>query len=291
MHAETQQDITRLFPQPAESFPLAGLYLAHDVRGQAADHRQVTERSRPFVYANFVTSLDGRIAIPDAKKGGLKVPPAIANGRDWRLFQELAVQADVILTTGRYLRDYTTGKAQEILRVHDDPAFADLAAWRHEQGLSPQPDLAVVSSSLDFPIPAALSSQERRVLVVTDGRADPEKAAAIERQLGEVVVAGAGTSSGGVDGGALVDALSKQGYRTVYSAAGPRIVHMLLAADVLDRLYLTTVPKLLGGDPFAAAVDGPLLDTPVEMPLQTLYYDAAGVGGSGQLFACYERAR
>ena len=59
-----------------------------------------------------------------------------------------------------------------------------------------------------------------------------------------------------------MDVLAEQGYRTVYSAAGPRILHMLLAADVLDRLYLTTVPRVLGGDPFAAIVDGPLLDRP-----------------------------
>ena len=131
----------------AEATPLAGLYLSHDVRRQAA------AAARPFVYANFVTALDGRIAIPDEKQGGLKVPGSVANDRDWRLFQELAVQADVIITTGRYLRDYGAGKAQEIFRVHDDPAFADLAEWRRARGMSPQPDLAVVSRSLDFPIP------------------------------------------------------------------------------------------------------------------------------------------
>ena len=281
MQEPSQNEVTRLLPQPAAPQPLEGLYLGHDVRRLAA------AGGRPFVYANFVVSLDGRIAVPDKTQGGLKVPAATANERDWRLFQELAVQADVIITTGRYLRDYGAGKAQEILRVQDDPAFADLAAWRRARGMSPQPDLAVVSRSLDFPIPEALHAQGRRVLVVTDAGADAARVGEIERQLGEVLVAGAE----GVRGDQFVDVLAAQGYRTVYSAAGPRILHMLLAADVLDRLYLTTVPRVLGGDPFAAIVDGAMLDAPVDMPLRTLYFDAAGVDGLGQLFACYERDR
>jgi riboflavin biosynthesis pyrimidine reductase len=270
----------RLWPQPSEATALAGLYLAQDLRAEAIG------RKRPFVYANFVTSLDGRIAIPDKKQGGLKVPGSVANDRDWRLFQELAVQADVIITTGRYLRDYAAGKAQEILRVQDDPAFADLAEWRRTQGLSPQPDLAVVSHSLDFPVPYALRRQERRVVVVTDRRADPARVARIESQLSEVVVAGEQS----VQGSQFVDALAERGYGTIYSAAGPRILHMLLADGVLDRLYLTTVPRLLGGDPFASIVDGPLLEPATDMTLRTLYHDTAGVDGLGQLFACYERA-
>jgi len=43
------------------------------------------------------------------------VPRAIANERDWRLFQELSAQADIFLTSGRYLREWAKGQAQEIL--------------------------------------------------------------------------------------------------------------------------------------------------------------------------------
>ena len=101
--------VVKLYPPPAQELPLEGLYLGHDLRGQAAD------RSHPFVYTNYVVSLDGRIAVPRADGTGMAIPPATSNGRDWRLFQELAVQADVILTSGRYLRDYARGEAQEIL--------------------------------------------------------------------------------------------------------------------------------------------------------------------------------
>ena len=53
---------------------------------------------RPFVYTNYVTSIDGRIAIPRPEGQGMMVPKETANDRDWRLFQELAVQADVIIS-------------------------------------------------------------------------------------------------------------------------------------------------------------------------------------------------
>ena len=270
----TDKSVTQLFPAPAER-TLTGLYLAHDLRRLAM--------ARPFVYANFVTSLDGRIAIPDAVKGGMKVPAQIANDRDWRLFQELAIQADLIITTGRYLRDYAAGKAQEILRVYDDPRFVDLKAWRAAQGLSPQPDLAVVSSSLDFPVPDALHHGGRKVIVVTDARSDTARIKRLEAQIGQVVVAGGER----VEGAQFVACMAETGYRVIYSAAGPKIAHMLLAGGVLDRLYLTQVSRILGGDPFSSIVEGALLDNAIDLPLRHLYYDAQGTGETGQLFGCY----
>lgn len=171
----TGTSILQLYLHPA-TLPLQGLYLNHNLRR--------LEKKEPFVYANFVASLDGRIAIPDSEKGGMQVPSQIVNERDWRLFQELAIQADLIITTGRYLRDYAAGKAQKILRVYDDPRFADLRAWRARQGLPIQPDLAVISSSLDFPIPDTLTHGGRRVLVVTDRNADPQRVRGLETSLG-----------------------------------------------------------------------------------------------------------
>lgn len=270
----TDTPLIQLFPHSA-TVALEGLYLAHDLRRLAGD--------RPFVYANFVTSLDGRIAVPDAVKGGMRVPLNVANARDWRLFQELAIQADLIITTGRYLRDYAAGKAQEILRVYDDPRFTDLKAWRTAQGLTPQPDLVVISSSLDFPVPDALTQGGRRVAIVTDRRADLQRVRELEMQVGQVLVAG----DDRVEGRRFVELMANQGYRMIYSAAGPKIAHMLLAGGVLDRLYLTQVSRILGGAPFSSIVEGPLLEHAIDLPLRTLYYDLASEETPGQLFACY----
>ncbi|MCA9869341.1 MAG: dihydrofolate reductase family protein [Caldilineae bacterium] len=271
-----EQCVTQLYPQLRHDLPLAGLYLDHDLRRQAERVRQ------PFVVANFVTSLDGRIAVPRDDGKGLAVPESTANDRDWRLFQELAIQADVIISSGRYLRDYAAGRAQEILRVYDDPRFEDLHGWRADRGLPPQPALAVISNSLDFPIPPVLAQGSRDLVVFTGAGADPARVRELERQSSRVIVA----DEEQVTGRWLVEAMATLGYQTIYSAAGPRVLHMLLAGQVLERLYLTMVGRLIGGAPYAGIVDGALLDTPVDMRLHSMYHDIAG---AGQLFMCYER--
>src|SRR5689334_18155537 len=89
--------LTRLFPPPAVDVPLRGLYLAHRL------HEAARERT-PFIYADFVSSLDGRIAIGDAQSGGSKVPRTLATRNDLRLLLELHAQADCLVTHSGYLR-------------------------------------------------------------------------------------------------------------------------------------------------------------------------------------------
>jgi riboflavin biosynthesis pyrimidine reductase len=226
--------------------------------------------------------VDGRIAIPHPSGDGLTVPNSTANERDWRLYQELVAQADIILSSGRYLRNWAEGRAQEILQV-DDPRFADLRAWRQARGLAPQPDIAIISASLRFPIPDVLTAGGRKVIFFTAAHPDPARVKEIETQVGPVFVAG----ERGVDGDRMVKHLSELGYHSIYSAAGPKVAHLLLAGGVLDRLYLTQANRLLGGEPFSTIIDGPLFDPPVDLEIYRLYLDPHALGGVGQLFISY----
>jgi len=110
-------------PLPAAERKLEGLYLSHDLR------QHYLKSGRAFVYANFVTSIDGRIAVPRSNGNGLVVPKNIANKRDWRLFQELAAQADIIISSGRYLRDWANRSA---------PGFSTLTDTFLTPGVSKQ---------------------------------------------------------------------------------------------------------------------------------------------------------
>ena len=267
--------LTRLFPLPPEELPLQGAYLAHDLRTLAE------KSAKPFVLANFVTSVDGRIAVPQGD-GNLGVPMNVANERDWRLFQELAAQADVIISSGRYLRDWADGEAQEILQI-DDPRFADLRTWREQRGLTPHPDIAIISGSLDFPVPEVLQAGGRRLVVVTTEGHDLVRVQAIEEAGGTVLAAGEGQ----VDGALLIEKMQMKGYRVIYSAAGPRIHHLLLEAGVLDRLYLTFVNRLLGGGKSASILEGDLMVPAVDLRLNSVYHDPHGLDGLGQLFLSY----
>lgn len=271
--------ILQLYPLPCTERPLKGVYLAHDLRACAA------QQLKPFVYANFVTSLDGRIAVPRPSGKGMMVPRNTSNARDWRLYQELSAQADLILSSGRYLRDWASGQAQEILQV-DDPRFADLREWRASRGLKPMPDLAIISSSLNFELPEVLTAGGRRAIFFTTANPSLNRVRELERRAGEVLVAGENR----VDGKALVEQIQTLGYRTVYSAAGPKVLHLLAAGGVLDRLYLTFANRLLAAEKFSTIADGPLLDPAAAFRTHSIYFDPQGLDGLGQLFAAYDRA-
>lgn len=268
--------ILEIYPEHGRELALEGLYLGQDLRAQLVD------KTDSFVYANFITSLDGRIAIP-RENNGLVVPKTIINPRDWRLFQELAIQADVIISSGRYLRDYAEDHAQEILGVYDDPGLADLADWRRDQGLPLHPAIAIISASLSFPIPPALIEGERQVIILTTQNAPKERKQILETQGLEVLT----VSDKNLTGHAVVEALQKNGYRLIYSAAGPRILHLLLDAGVLNRLYLTFAARIVGGTPFSSILEGQLLSTPAEFTLQHMFLDPDAPGPGGQLFSAY----
>lgn len=271
--------ILQLYPLPAAERKLEGVYLSHDLRQFSP------KTGRAFVYANFVTSMDGRIAVPRSNGNGLVVPKNIANKRDWRLFQELAAQADIIISSGRYLRDWAEGRVQEILRV-DDPEFADLKEWRLAQNLPPQPDIAIVSNSLRFPVPDVLTAGGRKVIVFTTTNPDLERVREIEARAGRVIIAG----ESNVAGDQMVQHMLALGYQTIYSTAGPKILHMLLDGGVLDRLYLTQANRLIAGLPYSSIVEGDLFESAVDMRLNTIYFDPHGLDGAGQLFTSYQCA-
>lgn len=269
--------ITQLFPDHIPGLKLQGTYLAHDLRSLSPD----TER--PFFYANFISSLDGRIALPADEGDGLSVPEQTVNERDWRLFQELAVQADLVLSSGRYLREVADGAAQEILQVYEDPRFNDLKQWRSDLGLPPYPALGVLSTSLDFTIPRALLENDRRIVIVTTEDADLAQKRHLQQGSVEILECGVGL----VDGKRMAVELQQQGFQTVYSAAGPRVLHLLLDARILDRLYLTYAFQLLGGESYSSIVEGGLLTPASDLELHSLYLDPGPLGTPGQLFATY----
>ncbi len=272
-------EIFRLYPTPAQNIPLRGAYLSQDLRQFAK------KTEKPFIYANFIVSIDGRIAISNPGQSGFTIPKSISNQKDWRLFQELVAQADIVLSSGRYLRDWAEGRAQEILQVND-PRYADLRVWREKNGLPAHPDIAIISSSLDFPVPSVLTSGGRKVVIITTASADPKRIEELQKLPLQVVIAG----DQSVDGLLLKQSLSKLGYQTIYSAGGPKILHLLIQGNVLNRLYLTHANRLLGGQPFSSILEGSLLDPPYNLRIDQIYLDPNGLDGLGQLFISYDHS-
>lgn len=268
--------VLQLYPPPQRKLSLNGLYLGLRLHREAAE-------GELLVYANFITSLDGRISLPDSD-GEQAVPSSLANKRDWRLYQELAAQADIMLTSARYFRQLAKGSAQDLLPVGSDPEYADLVAWRGDENLKAQPDVAILSRSLEIPQDALDKVGDRHVLVLTGADAPQDRVASLEEQ-GVKVLCGADQD---VDGPTVRRLLADEGYRSAYMIAGPG-VHRTLLDGGLDRLFITQRHRLLGGDDFRSIMQGDL-EKPADMQLISLYLDEQSYLSErgGQSFACYK---
>jgi len=252
----------------------AGLYLGLNLHRQAAD-------GDVLIYSNYIVSVDGRISLRDADSGQFTVPGAIANKRDWRLYQELAAQSDVMITSARYFRQLATGQAQDLLPVGQGKDYADLLDWRLSEDMDSQPAVAIVSNSLDIPVAALDMVHGRDIYVFTTEQADTTWEMALKHHGAHVIHAG---STEGVNGGALRRQLAGLGFSSAYMIAGPQVHGTLIRAGALDRMFLTTHHTLLGGSAFHTILQSELA-APAQLELQSLYLDTEPE--SQQMFAQY----
>ena len=166
-------------------------------------------------------------------------------------------------------------------------AFDDLRAWRLQRGLTPQPDIAVFSTSLDIPHTSIRQYADRKVYIITGSAADDAKLERItSTSHARIIHCG---SENHVDASLLRAHLTELGYRNVYAIAGPAVLHTLVRGNALDRLYHTTAHCLLGGTRFDTFVWGAPLDPACCMPLRAMYFDRQAPQGAGQTLAVYGR--
>lgn len=261
------EELIRLYPPADRRVALDGLYLAHGL------HR-CTET--PFVYTNFITSLDGRIAELDPASGLKRLPSSIVNAHDWHLFQELAAQADVLLTTTRHLKAVAAGRHDAYLALPDA-----LRRWRRCNGLAEQPHCAAVGRP-DFDATAVRRRFATPLLMLVTARTDAGVVRTLRQADIDVVTAGPGPHLSGEE---IVAALVQRGYQRIYSIAGPRVMHSLLEANAVDRLYLTIALRILGGEGMDSLCTGPALPAARAFVVHEMYLDNA----PPQLFVTFDR--
>lgn len=196
----------------------------------------------------------------------------------------MAAPADALIVSGRYLRQLGEGIAQAPPPFEGETS-PDIAAFREQLQLSPQPVLVVVSNSLDLPQAVLSRYRYRSVIVATSEAARADAARQLTNTGVKIIRAGASR----VDGGALSAALEKHGLRLIFSIAGPGVLHTLLEARVLRRLYLTTVLRVLSGTDYATMAKGAPLDPPYDFQLTALYLDSSGPDGVQQLLQVFDR--
>ena len=274
----TEQAVTRLYPAPLTPVSLTGLYLRQDLRR----HRRGPE---PFVYTNFITSLDGRVAVRGVGQSAKKIPPALANARDWRLYQELAAQADVVVVSAGHARAMAKDPNLYPFPFAEPTDTCDLKQWRLERGLSESPSLAIVTATIELPV-ETLSEVVPAPLLCLCGH---DLLALAQTRLGtfpDVQIFSAGDGAQ-VTGQGLRASL-RDDYPIIYSVAGAGLMRPLLNDRALDRLYLTQVDRLIGGIAFDTLVEAPGFTPPIDLSLEALYQDSAASLSASQSYAVYD---
>ncbi len=185
----------------------------------AAHYAWPDASATPSVRVNFVSSVDGAVAV-DGRSGGLGTAP------DRVVFGLLRRLADVVLVGAGTVRAEDYGGAR-----------------RPTRGRSTPPPIAVVTGSADLD-PASRLFTDTAVppLVLTLDSAPAERRRALSAAGGEVVV----LPRLGPD--ALLAELARRGLTRVLCEGGPSLLGALAAADAVDELCLTVSPLLVGGD-------------------------------------------
>lgn len=229
-------------------------------------------------------SLNGAIAVDDGQ-GNWTHPETLTDPRDLRLLCELMAQADCLITSGGYLRDLERGSLGNLLQLPQTPEFQDLLDYRARNHDSPFPAVLVVSRSLDFQVPASIA-EHRQVLRVLAPANAPERRAAELRDQGVDVVLGDETDW--IGGETVVAHLKELGARTAYLFCGPRMNGILMQSGQVNRLYLTWLHRLQGGQP--ALTVGSFLPASQAGPLKLVELHQAEAEGDlpGLWFGCFD---
>lgn len=208
-------EITRLWPTP-DPAPVQRDELS----------RWYPRRDGPTLRVNFVSSLDGAVAL-DGYSAGLSGPG------DKVVFGTLRMVCDALVVAAGTVRS----EKYDALRLDERRR-----AWRTSRGLAAYPLMVVVSGSLELdPAQAVFADAPVRPLVVTHAAAPADRRAAISA-VAEVVTVG----DTAVDLGAMVAELHARGATQLLSEGGPHLLGALTAADLVDELCLTVSPLLAG---------------------------------------------
>jgi riboflavin biosynthesis pyrimidine reductase len=196
--------------------------------------------SAPCLYANFVESVDGVVALgpehPSA--GGLISGDSAA---DRFLMGLLRACADTVLLGAGTLRD---SPGHRWIPSHVFPAAAaGYAALRSTLGLPADPRLALVTFTGDIDV--RHSGLLPGTLILTG---DTGASRLLHRVPADVEVRSLGDDSS-ITMRRVVDVLRSDGDRLILTEGGPTVLGQLLQQRLVDELFVTLAPALLGRAP------------------------------------------
>ena len=199
---------------------------------------------RPTIVANFVSTLDGVVALgpSEPNAGGGEISGF--SDADRFMMALLRTVADVVVVGAGTVR---VGRRHVWTAAHVQPAFAQaFAAWRSELGLAPQPTTIVVTASGNLDAThAGLNARDVPVIVATTTAGADRLAGLPLPPKVRVATLGDGAH---VPAGALLELIRETGARLALCEGGPHLFGELLRARLIDELFLTVAPQVAGRD-------------------------------------------
>ncbi len=196
---------------------------------------------RPYTFTNFVTSHDGKISFDlPGRAGGGEISRHVAH--DVWMMGLIRARADAILTGGGTLRiaqrhAWTPGKVFPA----DTEAYA---ALRAAEGRAPVPLLVIVTASGDLPVGAPVLHVPDQPLLIATTAAGAERAQSMLVDHPSVAYhIGPDT---GVAWPALLADLRARGINSLLSEGGARIYGELIQSQLIDEVFLTRSPIIVG---------------------------------------------
>lgn len=216
---------------------------------------------KPFICCNFAMSVDGKISTRDRLGSGF------SSREDRRRMDLRRAEADLIVAGGETVR-------------RDDPPFhlrdETLVRARQAAGKQPHPDLCVITASGRLPAGLKIFHQSRqRVLIATtapDTVPPPSILPVTILQLAPPFSAADLTRN-----------LAGRGYCRILVEGGGTVNAMFFEAGLVDEMFITLCPVVLGGAAAPTPVDGAGLEFDHRIRLELLEWQPV----AGELFLRY----
>ena len=196
---------------------------------------------RPTVIANFVTTIDGIVALGGGELTGGGLISGF-NEPDRFVMGLLRALADLVVVGAGTLRGSTEHRW---IAEHVHPASAAaFSAWRSEMGLAKRPTTVIVTGSGDIPVHHnGLTDPTVPVVIATTpaGAERVRRAGVAEHVSIEAVAPG-----DSITGSDLVALGTRLGARLILTEGGPHLLGQVVGSDVLDELFLTMAPQIVG---------------------------------------------
>jgi len=210
-------------------------------------HLHAPDAARPYVIANFVSTLDGVVSYEMKNNSGGSTISG-SDPADRFIMGLLRASADAVMVGAGTLRDISAKSLWTPESTYPDAKHL-YAEYRVDALHKPEyPLLAIVSGSGRLELDRAIfRTPAMRTVVITTTAGRDELTRRGAASLDSVEVHALNSSSGTIAPQAILELLqSRFGVKTVLHEGGPTLFGQFLAADAVDELFLTLSPQIAG---------------------------------------------